>query len=209
MGLAAGAWWTGRLRGGLRPAAAGALLAAVLAVPLAVAGAYPGRGANAAATSMDHRIEFTTRSLRMWATEPVFGVGAGRYRSLSAQFAGDSAPSWLRRENAHNNFLQIAAELGAAGIAGFLGLLAACALRVRRALGARGGPDPLLAGAGAGLAAYLLTCLTGHPLLHGETAFPFWIVLGLAAARADRLLLFEPAVRAGPSEGQDTGRGAG
>ena len=33
----------------------------------------------------------------------------------------------------------------------------------------------------AGLAAFILTWLGGHPLLVGEVAFPFWIVLGVAA----------------------------
>ncbi len=199
VGLAAGAWWTwARLRGRLRLAAAGAVTAAALALPLAVVAAYPDRGGAALVQmGIGHRAEFTTRSLRMWATQPLFGVGAGRYRQLSEQFAGDATPSWLRRENAHNNFLQIAAELGAAGILAFLGLLAAGACRVRAGLGARpvrpargarDAPDPLLAGAAAGAAAYLLTCLTGHPLLIGETAYPFWIVLALAVAQADRLL---------------------
>ena len=208
VGLAGGAWWAWkrRLRGRLRLAAAGALLAALLALPLAVAAAYPGRGAGAAADSLRHRIEFTTRSLRMWRTEPLFGVGAGRYLLLSEQFAGDGAAPRFRRENAHNNFLQIAAELGAVGIAAFLALLAACASRVWRALGARDGPDPLLAGAGAGAAAYLLTCLTGHPLLTSETAWPFWIVLGVAAARAERLL---PASRAGARRAAAAGWAAG
>ena len=208
VGLAGGAWWAWkrRPRGRLRLAAAGALLAALLALPLAVAAAYPGRGAGAAAYSLRHRIEFTTRSLRMWRTEPLFGVGAGRYLLLSEQFAGDGAAPRFRRENAHNNFLQIAAELGAVGIAAFLALLAACASRVWRALGARDGPDPLLAGAGAGAAAYLLTCLTGHPLLTGETAYPFWIVLGVAAARAERLL---PASRPGAGRAAAAGWAAG
>ncbi len=208
VGLAGGAWWawTRRPRGRLGLAAAGALAAALLALPLAVAAAYPGRGDGAAADSLRHRIEFTTRSLRMWRTEPLFGVGAGRYLLLSEQFAGDGAAPRFRRENAHNNFLQIAAELGAAGIAAFLALLAACAGRAWRALRARDGPDPLLAGAGAGAAAYLLTCLTGHPLLTGETAYPFWIVLGVAAARAERLL---PAPGSGARRAAATGWAAG
>jgi hypothetical protein len=34
----------------------------------------------------------------------------------------------------------------------------------------------------AGAAAYLATCLTGHPLLVPEASFPFWIALGVVAA---------------------------
>ena len=36
----------------------------------------------------------------------------------------------------------------------------------------------------AGLAAFILTWLGGHPLLIAEVAYPFWIALGLAAASA-------------------------
>lgn len=191
VGLAAGVWSipTRRLRGGLRLAAAGALLAAVLALPLAVVAVYPDRGGSAAAeSSLRFRIEFATRSLRMWATQPLFGVGAGRYYALSGEFAGDDVEARWRYENAHNNFLQIAAELGALGLVGFLGLLAAGGRRVWQALRARDGPDPLLAGASAGVVAFLLTCLAGHPLLSSEIAYPFWIVLGLTLARAHQAL---------------------
>ena len=197
VGLAAGAWWirTRRRRGGLRLAAAGALLAAVLALPLAIVGAYPDRGGAAAAeSSLRFRIEFATRSLRMWAMQPLFGVGAGRYYALSGEFAADDVEPRWRHENAHNNFLQIAAELGAVGLLAFLGLLAAGGRRVWQALRARAGPDPLLAGAGAGVLAFLLTCLAGHPLLSSEIAYPFWIVLGLALARAHQALPPPPAV---------------
>ena len=195
VGVAAGVrWvWTRQVTVRLRLAAAGALLAAVLALPLAIVAAYPDRGGvSAAASSLRFRTEFTTRSLRMWASQPLFGVGAGRYYPLSAEFAAETVPPRWRTENAHNNFLQIAAELGAVGILAFLGLLAAGARHVWRALRARGGPDPLLAGAAAGTGAYLLTCLAGHPLLVSETAYPFWIVLGLTVARAQQALPASP-----------------
>jgi len=45
--------------------------------------------------------------------------------------------------------------------------------------------DAYLFGALAGLTAFLITSVSsGHPLLIEVTAYPFWIVLGLAAARA-------------------------
>ena len=49
------------------------------------------------------------------------------------------------------------------------------------------GPDgPMLAGALAGLIAFLLTCLAGHPLLTREVAYPFWFVIGALAALRER-----------------------
>ena len=37
-------------------------------------------------------------------------------------------------------------------------------------------------GIGAGVFAFLLTCLMGHPLLVAEAALPFFLMLGLLAA---------------------------
>ena len=133
------------------------------------------------------RFEFAATGLRIWATEPLFGVGAGRYGDLSARY---SSP-WLLRlypngENAHNNYLQIAAEFGAVGLAAFLWLLTAIAWNVCRAVRIGPGLDPLLAGTSVGAAAFLIASLTSHPLLLGETAYPFWIVSGLALATAVR-----------------------
>ena len=47
--------------------------------------------------------------------------------------------------------------------------------------------DPLRYGVFAGVAAFLLTCLSGHPLLIPEVAYPFWIALGLAVGAANTL----------------------
>lgn len=164
---------------------AAVLLAVVL--PIAALWAYTGRGgADAALTSARIRVDFVATSLRMWATDPIFGVGAGRYYSLSDRFMGRAIPD-VWRENAHNNFLQIGAELGVLGLAGFVGLLIAGARPVREALRTRAGPaEPLLVGASAGVAAYLATCLAGHPLLTPETAYPFWIMSGVVVGLAHR-----------------------
>ncbi len=206
--LAAVARWilTRRPIGRRRLALAGLVLTAFGTVAIAALVGYPQRtlakrdsafgGVSVAFVRTEravrNRADFVVTSLRMWATAPVFGVGAGRYYGLSAQFMGPEMKSRRQRrrlsprENAHNNFLQIAAELGAIGLAGFLWVLAACGRRVWQAIRNRARPDPLLVGAGAGAAAFLLTCITGHPFLVAETAYPFWIVIGLALMRAHR-----------------------
>ena len=179
--------WRPKPTRGRRPgtAAGAALLAVVLFI--IVLWAYPGRdGAAGALTSARIRVDFVATSFRMWATDPIFGVGAGRYYGSSERFMGPFIRD-LWRENAHNNLLQIGAELGLLGLLGFVGLLVAGARSVRDALRIRGGPpEPLLAGASAGIAGYLVTCLAGHPLLTPETAYPFWIVGGVAVALAHR-----------------------
>jgi hypothetical protein len=94
-------------------------------------------------------------------------------------------PGWLqeiyRRENAHNNFLQILGELGVAGFAVFIWLIVDA---LRRAFsGFRPGrPDWRRAGLLAGISAFLLTWLSGHPLLTPDVAYAFWIALGTAVA---------------------------
>jgi hypothetical protein len=115
----------------------------------------------------------------MFAARPVFGIGIGRYSLDSEEFSTSALPSFLRRENAHNNFLQILAELGFVGFAAFAWLLLAVGHRIWRAR-TEGGLSPPALGAAAGLIAFLLTCLVGHPLLIPEVAYAFWLVLGLA-----------------------------
>jgi hypothetical protein len=56
--------------------------------------------------------------------------------------------------------------------------------------------DWRLMGALAGVVTFLATCLTGHPLLVREVAFPFWVQFGLVAALGSSTLLNADATRA-------------
>lgn len=162
--------------------------AALLACLIALSAAYflPGRGDQARfTTALFVRWELAQTSGRMWAARPAFGLELGEYYRRSGEF---SSPELLRifppahNENAHNNFLQILAELGTAGFAAFawlLGLSAAACARLLRA-----DPyDPLRWALVTGLLAFVLTWLGGHPLLIDEPAFSFWILLGAASGR--------------------------
>jgi O-antigen ligase len=121
------------------------------------------------------RTELTRTAFRLLAEDPVFGVGIGRFYYESAgQILDPAVRAAYRHENAHNNFLQILAELGLAGFGCFLGVLW-CAARAARSMRAE------LAGAALGLGAFLVTCLAGHPLLTADVAVAFWCVLALIA----------------------------
>jgi hypothetical protein len=133
--------------------------------------------------TFESRAAFLVTGLRMMASAPVFGVGIGRYMEMSGRFMPESIYWFFFHENAHNNFLQIGGELGIAGLAAFVWLIAVAALRIRRGLVSSG--DRVLAGAAAGLAAFVATWLTGHPLLVPEVAVPFWLLAGAAIGRAD------------------------
>lgn len=169
------------------PAWATAALAVTAALALAALalGLDPRPSAARTAASMiTIRRDFMITGLRMAQSAPVFGVGIGRYFERSGQFMPQSIYWFYFHENAHNNFLQIGGELGAIGLTAFVGLLGAAAVRLVRGVRADG-RDVLLLGAVAGAAAFVATWMTSHPLLVAEVAYPFWILLGVALARAD------------------------
>ena len=71
------------------------------------------------------RLALSKAALQMTKGAPAFGVGIGRYYELSGEFAPQvfrEMSTGTTRENAHNNFLQVLAE---EGIAGLLALLLA------------------------------------------------------------------------------------
>jgi hypothetical protein len=170
--LARGATRTARLAGGI-------LLVGIVVAAIAVVRVAPDRVRESAAEAVRFRQGFSSTSAAMIRHAPAFGVGLGRYYGEFPRFA----PEWLLQsyahENAHNYFLQIASELGVVALAIWLWL-------VFRAIGSGRSAAP-----GAlrlALAVFLLTCLTGHPLLIPPIAIVWWMAVGLAAGWTDRPL---------------------
>ena len=118
----------------------------------------------------------------------MFGIGVGEFSQRSGEF---SSPELIAKfpvaihENAHNNFVQVAAELGAAGGVLFAWLIAGALL----AIGARAiaTDDPFLLLTLSAVGAFALTCLGGHPLLVPEPGYVFWAMLGVASGSAAAL----------------------
>lgn len=136
---------------------------------------FPREKANVNAERAIHvRAEFFSRGLRMAREHPVFGVGEGRFFKESARY---STPGVFGPENAHNDVIQVLAERGLAGLVAFLWLLYA-ALRPLAGPHPRGAQRTLCIWTAAGLGAYLLSGVGGHPLITFASAVPFWIVLG-------------------------------
>lgn len=132
------------------------------------------------------RSQFLETTARMFVSAPLYGVGVGRYFDRSAQFMPAALRELYGNENAHNYFAQQFAELGIVGGLLFLWLVAAMVASGWSA--ARERPSdatPGVVGLFAGMSAYLLTCLTGHPLLVSEAAFPFWIACGALVGGMD------------------------
>lgn len=161
---------------------------AALLVVAAVATAYllphreTQRSANDAAQV---RYELARSGLGMLATAPVFGVGVGNYFNLSGQFASKELLALFppaRRENAHNNYVQILAELGLAGFGACVWLAAVSVRRMSWLSSEEVGQDEMRLrwGLAIGILAFAITCLGGHPLLIDEPAFSFAVLCGAA-----------------------------
>jgi hypothetical protein len=128
------------------------------------------------------RVTFWEAGLNMVETRPWTGIGIGRfYRDVSLY---SSRPDRLprRQENAHNYPLQLAAESGLPALAVWVAMVVAVlwsgARQVRHGADAR---SRHLAAAGVGGSiAFLITCLTGHPLLLREGQVGFWTLLAIA-----------------------------
>jgi len=111
---------------------------------------------------------------------PVFGLGFGRYQRAAAPYYA-THPAADRRSHAHNNFLQIAAEAGLAGLGAF-GLLYATVLRrgweaVRRAADTE--TWGAAAGAYAGMLGFLVGGLTQYTFGDAEVAIAMWVALAV------------------------------
>lgn len=195
--------WRGRMTGDLGwragVGAAGTLAAALVVLVFA----FPQTRHATFGYSFVTRLELLKTGARMVADRPVFGVGTSQFYALYPRYTSpelqrtfqESLGAPVPRENAHNQFLQILAELGVFGLASFVALLA-LALWPRREADANADWRRPVA---AGLAGFLVTSLAGHPLLTPLVAYPFWIVVGLCASAAPPVTgrigpLFAPAV---------------
>ena len=133
-----------------------------------------------AQTAVRIRWLFLGTTWRMLVSEPLFGIGVGQYFLWSRAFSTPELLAHYQRENAHNNFAQIAGELGTVGIVCFVAVVAGALWRSRAEPNTHASLNPALLGA----TVFILTWLGGHPLLVEEVAYPFWLALGAAATLA-------------------------
>jgi O-antigen ligase len=110
----------------------------------------------------------------------IAGAGLGQFPRFVRGYPGAGGA-----ENAHNYFLQVFAEGGIVAFAGLLALLGSIAWAMYRSI-RRGDPATARFGLGlsVGLVAFVLTWLTGHPLLtlSNQLWFATVLAVGLAAA---------------------------
>lgn len=188
--LAIAAAWTLRHAKGRRriAAAAGIALGATTLVAL-IAFASPERAEQRSSRiAADIRFQMAKVGARVMAANPAFGIGVGEFYQHGGDYANGELFNLfpLAHENAHNNFIQIAAELGLVGCIPFIWLVAAGLLASAREARRRdeaGDASSLLIF--AGLSAFVITWLAGHPLLTPEPAYLFWIVFGASVGAAE------------------------
>jgi len=137
---------------------------------------------ESAGRSLRLRFDFYETTGRMFASSPLFGVGVGHYFDRSAAFMPEELQRIYGNENAHNYFAQQFAEVGVIGGLLFIWLIIPPMVRAWRHVRTAPEGDGALVGLFAGTAAYLITCVTGHPLLVPEAALPFWTAFGALSA---------------------------
>jgi O-antigen ligase len=160
-----------------RRRAATLMSAAVLGAVVTVA-AVQGAVQTPIGAAASSRLEMGRIALKLTREAPVWGVGAGGFLPASRRYVDADLiaafPEAATGENAHNNLLQVLAEFGVLGLAAFVWLL----WSVARFGG--GGSEPRIA-LGAGLIAFFLSAMSGHPLLVFEIAVGFFLAIGLAS----------------------------
>jgi len=151
------------------------------------------------------RFEAWQRALYMIQDFPYTGIGLNMF-----PYVGDALyPYFLLGPNAkvphaHNNFLQVAVDLGIPGLVAYLALLATfCFCTWRVYWGSQSRSTRLLtAGLFSGMLAHQVYGLTDAITLGAKPGFMLWIILGLMAA------LYNLEMGAAPAPSPIEGRGA-
>lgn len=147
-------------------------------------------------------------ALAMTRDYPLTGVGTGGYIvELPNYYSVDKTPNpgglerFRRNDSAENYFLQVGAEMGLIGLAVFMAVFAAVALRavrgVRETRGKEGGF--LVLGASAGMAAYFVNILFHSYIGSFETIFMFWTLAAIIFGISGRELRTRSDAAAGSS----------
>jgi putative inorganic carbon (HCO3(-)) transporter len=170
-----------RARSGARQwrGAAVAVSAIQVAAGVLLVALHPRSGSTGGAfVALAIRREMALVAARMVRAHPALGVGIGQFQARSTEFMSPLLHTWYKSENAHNQFLQVAGELGLPGLALFVALLVLGLAPAVRRIGT-GEMTPQLAAILAGLCGFVAAAVTMHPLLIPEVALAFWMMLGL------------------------------
>ena len=148
------------------------------------------------------RFGWWNAALTMFADQPLVGVGLGRYPRLVSEYVGPDVPP----ENAHSFALQVLAEMGGIGFAGLAFLVLTLYGSLAIASRAPDTQDTAVARGGLlGMTAYLVTCVTAHPLLlaSGQTTFATVLAVALVGSVRHPHVGDEPVAHSRKLPGED------
>jgi O-antigen ligase len=174
------------------------LMAASTGLFLALSNAASQIGERAATLSAPGRdVSFQQRqalwqgALQMVRERPLLGYGIGAYPFVQAERAPIGRPAALvatggpsLMEMAHNEYLQMAAEIGVPGLLAYLALLGLFLATMVRALGtkAAGLSRMVIIGVTAGVCAQMVDAVSNPAWRYADVSGFFWAVLGLGMA---------------------------
>lgn len=170
--------------------------AALFLVVSQAGGGIAQRGSTLKSLEKDHNLQERMGSWRaathMIRERPWFGWGVGTYpvqQALFNPFSRDQAEIFTRgglSENAHNSYLQTAAELGLPGVLLYVGIPVAFLVTALRALKPmrRGYRQATLIGLIAGVVGQMVTAVANPAWEYPECSLFYWFVLGLGMVAA-------------------------
>ncbi len=134
--------------------------------------------------SVTARLEFADRALGIIAAYPISGSGIGSFwrESRDYHFFSDK-PHAIKIENAHNYYLQLAADAGIPALVFFLAifyLVFSSGFKKIRLADISSIEKSSHKGFLLGIAGYLITMFAGHPLLLPVQQFCFWMIIAQA-----------------------------
>lgn len=133
--------------------------------------------ADTAFKRLGGRAASADQALGMIKDYPITGSGIGTFYRVSRHYHFFKPLNLNRKENAHNYYLQIAAEMG---IIALIIFLSAIILAFRRGCSTSfvdEQKNKLKIGLLVGITAYMITMLTGHPLILSNQQFLFWFAM--------------------------------
>ena len=187
------------IRPGHLLAAAALVLVVILAVP-----SYAGRLASLADVtaifsdepaaggtdnSLLSRATENLAALNVFADHPILGVGPDQFPEYYREYADEIGISVRAADReAHNLYLEKAAETGILGLVTFFGAVVATLFQLARARAAAIARRPELAAMASGFMLALVAYLATGIFLHMSYARYFWLILALAGATAHVVL---------------------
>ncbi len=134
-------------------------------------------------TSLGDRVNLMETAVSIYKAHPVKGAGLGMFEFLYTPPKGYEEFQSYIHSHAHNNYLEVAAEMGSLGLVPFCAIFVTFCVIAYRRLRRRIGVNPgITAGLAIAIFAVILLCLSGSFITVGvQAAVLFWFLLGISA----------------------------